>query len=183
MGIAAAAAAARRGHRVTLVLGPTREPPPPGVRVVRVTSALEMAAAVRRAHRTCDALIMTAAVADWRPARRLRGKPPKSARRVRLDLVPTPDILGGLARRKGRRIHVGFALQTGGGLRAARAKLRAKNLDAIVLDHPAAMGRDRATVTWIGHDGRTQTWRDIPKRRFGTILCRSLERLRRENPV
>jgi phosphopantothenoylcysteine decarboxylase/phosphopantothenate--cysteine ligase len=175
MGIAIAGAAARRGHQVTLVLGPSREAPPPGVRTIRVVSARQMQAAVHRAFPHADAVVMAAAVSDYRPARRARGKRPKIAGPLRLDLVPTPDILAGLGRRKGRRTLVGFALQTGDGLRAAIEKLRKKNLDWCVMDGPESMGTGRATVTLIDRAGRSTTWRDIPKRRFGTILCRRIE--------
>jgi phosphopantothenoylcysteine decarboxylase/phosphopantothenate--cysteine ligase len=175
MGIAIAAAAARRGHRVTLVLGPTAVRPPRGVRVVRVVSAREMQAAVRRAFPGARAVVMAAAVADYRPATRIRGKQPRGPGGVRLPLVPNPDILAGLGRRKGRRLLVGFALQAGSGLREARAKMTRKNLDWCVLDHPEAIGTDRATVTLLDRSGARRTWVGLPKRRLGTILCRLLE--------
>jgi phosphopantothenoylcysteine decarboxylase/phosphopantothenate--cysteine ligase len=175
MGIAIAEAAARRGHRATLVLGPASVSPPSRVRVVRVVSALQMQAAVRRAFPAADAVVMAAAVADYRPAARIRGKMRRTGRRLRLDLVPNPDILAGLGRRKGGRILVGFALQPGPGLREAREKMRRKNLDWCVLDHPGAIGRDRATTTLIDRAGRVRTWRLLPKRRFAVLLCRALE--------
>jgi phosphopantothenoylcysteine decarboxylase/phosphopantothenate--cysteine ligase len=175
MGIAVAEAAARRGHRVTLVLGPVSEVPPRAVRLVRVVSARQMQAAVLRAFPAADAVVMAAAVADYRPAARIRGKMRRSARRLRLDLVPNPDILAGLGRRKGGRILVGFALQSGPGLREAADKMLLKNLDWCVLDHPDAIGRDAATVTLLGRSVPPRTWRRIPKRRFADLLCRTLE--------
>jgi phosphopantothenoylcysteine decarboxylase/phosphopantothenate--cysteine ligase len=175
MGMAVADAAARRGHRVTLVLGPTALPPPRGVRVVRVVSARQMRAAVGRVFPAADAVVMAAAVADYRPAGRIRGKLRRSPGRTRIDLLPNPDILAGLGRRKGRRILVGYALQAGPGRREALDKLRRKNLDWCVLDHPGAIGADRATVTLIDPAGGARTWRDLPKRRFGGMLCRLLE--------
>src|SRR5262245_45964514 len=124
MGFEIAAAAARRGDRVTLVAGPVSLATPPGVRRVDVVSAREMLAASRRAFRSADALFMCAAVADWRPRRKRSGKWRKkneSEDVAKIELVRNPDILASLARRKGRRLVVGFALETGDGEARARA--------------------------------------------------------------
>jgi phosphopantothenoylcysteine decarboxylase/phosphopantothenate--cysteine ligase len=134
-----------------------------------------MASAVRRAFPAADAVVMAAAVADYRPAARARGKIRRAPGRLRLDLLPTPDILAGLGRRKGRRLLVGFALQPGRGRCEAVAKLRRKRLDWCVLNHPEAIGGDRADVTLIDRDGRARTWSRLPKRRLGIMLCRLLE--------
>lgn len=155
MGIEVARAAAEAGHEVVLVLGPTHLAPPdlPAVRTVRVVSALEMLAACEEAWPACDALVATAAVADHRPARPSEGKPEKSAGPLALDLVPTPDVLATLAASKGARRCVGFALQVEDGERRAREKLVRKDLDAIVLDAPDAMGAERSDFTLIPRDG------------------------------
>ena len=99
MGFACAAEARRRGHRVCIVAGPTPVEPPAGA--IRVTSTLEMLRAVERHFGWCDALIMTAAVSDYRPARRVRGKIKKSGATETLRLVRTPDILARLGAKKG----------------------------------------------------------------------------------
>ena len=105
MGFACAAEARRRGHRVTLICGPVPEVP---AHAVRVETTADMLREVRRRFARCDALIMTAAVADFAPVRR-RGKI-KKRRSMTLRLARTPDILATLARRKSRRIFVGFAV-------------------------------------------------------------------------
>jgi phosphopantothenoylcysteine decarboxylase/phosphopantothenate--cysteine ligase len=154
MGIALAEAALRAGCRVRLVLGPTELEPPPGVTTTRVTSAREMLAATRSAARGADIVIFSAAPADWAPARRARGKPPKGSRGLTLRLVPTPDIAAALARTKGKRIHVGFALESGAGeLARALAKLVAKRFDAVVLNSPANLGRGGGLALWITTPG------------------------------
>ncbi|QDV90172.1 Coenzyme A biosynthesis bifunctional protein CoaBC [Phycisphaerae bacterium RAS2] len=79
MGYAIAAAAAKRGHAVTLVSGPVELPAPPNVNLIRVTSALEMLAAARRAFSNADAAIFAAAVSDWRPRKRSTRKLKKEA--------------------------------------------------------------------------------------------------------
>jgi phosphopantothenoylcysteine decarboxylase/phosphopantothenate--cysteine ligase len=166
MGFEIARAAAERGFAVTLVAGPVRLETPPGVDRVDVTSAREMLAAARTAFRGADALFMAAAVADWRPARRLSGKwraKDGGAERARLDLVRNPDIVATLARKKGPRLVVGFALETADGERRARKKLESKGLDYIVLNDDSALNADRATVTILGQDGSSRRLEDRPK--------------------
>ena len=110
MGFAIASAAAAAGHRVTLVLGPVEASPPAGVDVVHVVAALEMQAEAERHFDACDILIAAAAVADYRPAQRLAGKPPKGGS-LHLELVPNPDIVAGLAldlRSRGHRNLLGL---------------------------------------------------------------------------
>jgi phosphopantothenoylcysteine decarboxylase/phosphopantothenate--cysteine ligase len=133
MGYALAEAARAAGHRVILVSGPVALIPPRGVQVHPVISAADMLTALKRELPASDVLIMAAAVADWRP-RRIAPRKQKKAGRTSwtLDLVPTPDLLATLARRKGRRFVVGFAAETGNPLPEARRKLLAKNLDLIV---------------------------------------------------
>ena len=132
MGYALARVAARRGHEVTLISGPVALRPPAKVLFVAVITADEMLAAVKRNLSRCDALIMAAAVADWRP-RRVRAQKIKKATGYRLlCLEPTPDILKQLRSKKGRRVFIGFAAETERMLAGARRKLAEKGLDLIV---------------------------------------------------
>jgi phosphopantothenoylcysteine decarboxylase / phosphopantothenate---cysteine ligase len=156
MGFAIAAEGVRRGHKVTLIAGPVHQDTPKGVRRIDVMSARDMLAAVRTAFGKADALIMAAAVADFRPKRKLAGKWRKKddGREVAsLELVRNPDILQTVARRKGSRLVVGFALETGDGLRRARRKLQAKNADFIVLNDDSALNAARASVTILDSEG------------------------------
>jgi len=185
LGYAIAAAAKAAGHTVTLVSGPTCIDPPRGVRLVRVGTALEMRREVLRAFRGARAVIMCAAVADWRPARAVRGKLRRDRiRRPVLRLVPNPDILAELGRRKGRRLLVGFALEAAFGARGPRTgrsdpavasamkKLRRKNLDWIVLNGPATLDQERATLAALARDGRVVLWKALPKGRIAKALVR-----------
>lgn len=159
MGFAIAAEAARRGCAVTLVAGPVALETPAGVRRIDVESAREMLAVLRREFRRADALFMAAAVADWRPARRLGGKwraKDGGAAGATLALVRNPDVVATLARRKGARSVVAFALETGSGLRRARGKLVRKNADFIVLNDASVLNSELATVTILGQDGTVQ---------------------------
>jgi len=132
MGYALARVAARRGHDVTLVSGPVALRPPARVAFVPVTTAAEMLAAVKRYLSRCDALIMAAAVADWRPRQVSPQKLKKTAMPRVLSLEPTPDILKTLRSKKGRRIFIGFAAETERLLAETRRKLKDKKLDLIV---------------------------------------------------
>lgn len=166
MGFAIAAAAAERGHRVTLITGPVRLPTPPGVERIDVESAREMLAAVSKAFRHADALYMAAAVADWRPRKRLAGKwraKDDGATSTCLELVRNPDVLATVARSKGPRLVVGFALETADGMRRARRKLASKNADFIVLNDDSALNSDRTTVTILAKDGSTTSHRNRTK--------------------
>jgi phosphopantothenoylcysteine decarboxylase / phosphopantothenate---cysteine ligase len=143
MGFAIAAAALARGHQVALVVGPTTLPAPAGAEVVRVESALEMHAACLAAFADADAAFMVAAVADYRPEARVKGKLKKGADRLELTLVKNPDILADLGRMRGRRSLVGFALEAAPpeeALALARGKLEAKGADLVVLNRPASFG-------------------------------------------
>src|SRR5436190_9329799 len=158
MGCALADAARAAGHRTTLVLGPIELAPPTGVTVVPVVSALEMQAAAARAFAACDVLIAAAAVADWRPAARAPGKPPRPAGSRSLELVPNPDIVAGLAAGKGRRVVAGFALESAAaGMPAAiargRQKLASKQLDLVVVNLHDAIASERAQLVLCHRDG------------------------------
>lgn len=132
MGYAVAEAARDRGHDVVLVSGPVAIPAPRGILTERVVSADEMLAAVHRHFETCDALIMAAAVADWRPATLSHQKLKKLRTTAELRLEPTADILASLRLLKGVRVVVGFAAETDDMLAEARRKCVDKGLDLIV---------------------------------------------------
>lgn len=132
MGFAIAQAAAGRGHSVTLIAGPVALPTPTGVTRVDVTSALDMLAAVQEHLPRHDALVMCAAVADWRPKQVSTVKLKKSEMRPVIELEPNPDILRTLRPLKEQRTFVGFAAETGDPLAEAQRKLVSKGLDLIV---------------------------------------------------
>jgi phosphopantothenoylcysteine decarboxylase / phosphopantothenate---cysteine ligase len=179
MGFAIAARAARRGHAVTLVAGPVALPTPAGVRRVDVVSARDMLAATRAAFRRADALYMSAAVADWRPARARAGKwraKDSGARTAVLELVQNPDILATLARGKGDRLVVGFALETGDGIRRARRKLRVKGADFVVLNDASALNSRKVSVVILGGDGSRRRLANRTKERVADELLDLLER-------
>jgi phosphopantothenoylcysteine decarboxylase/phosphopantothenate--cysteine ligase len=132
MGYALATQAVRRGAQVTLVTGPTHLPPPSGIRVIPVQTALEMRDAVLHAAGSATIVIKAAAVADYRPGRLATEKMASKQAGLRLELEPTPDILRELGAQKGGRFLVGFAAETHDLREHAQAKLLAKGADLIV---------------------------------------------------
>ncbi|MBK6541435.1 MAG: bifunctional phosphopantothenoylcysteine decarboxylase/phosphopantothenate--cysteine ligase CoaBC [Flavobacteriales bacterium] len=158
MGFAIAEEAARRGARVQLVTGPVSlRTEVPGIIRTDVTTAAEMAAVCKSLTSSSDVVIMSAAVADFRPADASAGKIKKTDHAPVLTLEATEDILAwiGGQRRKGQVI-VGFALETSDGLAHAQSKLQRKGLDLIVLntleDAGAGFGHDTNRVTFIAPD-------------------------------
>jgi phosphopantothenoylcysteine decarboxylase/phosphopantothenate--cysteine ligase len=136
MGIALAAAAQRRGADVTLILGPSAVPPPVGVTTSHVESAAQLQWALTAAVKRADAVIMTAAVADYRPAKEAKQKLKRGelGQKTEVALVANPDLLAELAKhRRGKKpLLVGFAAETHDVVANARDKLRAKKCDLVV---------------------------------------------------
>lgn len=183
MGYAIAGAAVRRGHEVVLVSGPVSLAPPPGLTMIRVVSAAEMQSAVEKNVFACDALVMAAAVSDWRPARVHVNKMKKRNSPATLDLEPVPDILLGLAAGKGDRIFVGFAAETENLLDEARAKLEKKNLDMIVANDvsraDAGFEVDTNAVTFIPALGEALTLPLLSKDDVAERLVQWIEAFRK----
>lgn len=144
MGYALAQVAARRGAEVVLVSGPTSLPDPEGVRVVRVTTAEEMAKAVEAEVDGMDLFIGAAAVSDYRPAAAAPQKLKKTPADETLALTRTPDILAGLGARfagkAGGPVLVGFAAETEEVISRAREKLKKKGCDLVVANKVGAPG-------------------------------------------
>jgi phosphopantothenoylcysteine decarboxylase/phosphopantothenate--cysteine ligase len=144
MGYAVALVAARRGAEVVLVSGPTALPDPPGVRVVRVVTAEEMARAVEAEAGEMDLFVGAAAVSDYRPAQVAPQKIKKGDQQETLVLSRTPDILAGLGRRfagaAGAPVLVGFAAETEEVIARAREKLKKKVCDLVVANKVGAPG-------------------------------------------
>jgi len=130
MGYALASAAWERGARVILITTPTLLEPLP-VETIEVETALEMKKEVEKRFPSCDALLMSAAVCDWRPAKREEGKI-KEKKGFSIHLVRNPDILKSLSSKKEGKVVVGFSAETEKEIDRAKKKLKEKNLDLIV---------------------------------------------------
>jgi phosphopantothenoylcysteine decarboxylase/phosphopantothenate--cysteine ligase len=165
MGYELAVAARDRGARVVLVAAPTCLPDPAGVETRHVASAAEMRDAVAAAGEGADALVMAAAVADYRPAEAAAHKIKKAGSdELALRLVRTPDVLAEVARLReagrGPRVSVGFAAETQDLLKNARDKLERKRLDLIVANDvtatDAGFSADTNRVTLLAADGTAE---------------------------
>jgi phosphopantothenoylcysteine decarboxylase / phosphopantothenate---cysteine ligase len=132
MGYAIAEAACETGHQVTLVSGPVNLDPPRSVHFISIFTSDEMYDAVHRHAHECDVLVMCAAVADYKLANVSARKIKKRNESLRLDLVPTRDILSSLPKQHPEFLVVGFAAETNDLEKNAREKLREKNCDIIV---------------------------------------------------
>jgi len=146
MGYALAAAALKAGHSVTLISAPTSLVPPTGAKVVSVVSAGDMFKAVKKHFKTCDCLIMAAAVSDYTPVDVAKVKRKKEKKILTLKLKPTEDILAWAGRHKKQHMVVGFALEDRNLKHNAEKKLISKNADLIVANSPAAIGADSSRV-------------------------------------
>jgi phosphopantothenoylcysteine decarboxylase/phosphopantothenate--cysteine ligase len=140
MGYALARAAIRRGAEVALISGPTELEPPAGARLTSVTTAVEMRDAVLEEFSGCTAVIMAAAVSDYRPVDFARKKIKRGKGPIELRLEPNPDILKEISARKNGKMLVGFAAETGELVANAAKKLKDKNLDMIVANDVSEAG-------------------------------------------
>ncbi|HEY6190767.1 MAG TPA: bifunctional phosphopantothenoylcysteine decarboxylase/phosphopantothenate--cysteine ligase CoaBC [Bacteroidota bacterium] len=181
MGFALANAAALRGAEVTLVSGAVSIPAPRNVRLIGVETADQMLGAVTKEFGKSHALIMAAAVSDFKPAQISRGKIKKEklgTDGMTLRLERTPDILGTLSAKKHGAVVVGFALETDNGLRNAKTKLKEKKLDLIVLNNPltdgAGFNSDTNVVTIISKSGKVER---LAKMQKFDVANRILDRL------
>lgn len=184
MGCAVARAGVARGHDVTLILGPIHLSPPRGVRVFHVTTAAEMLDCVKKHLRASDALVMAAAVADWRPKRRAIRKLKKHDVLRTLELERTADILVSVRGEKGKRVFVGFAAETDHVLQEARRKLAEKGLDLIVANDvsqpDAGFDVDTNRVTFLDRGGRRQALAKMSKNKVGLHIVRWIENAMKE---
>ena len=180
MGFAVARAARAAGHEVTLIAGPVALKTPRGVTRIDVVSARDMLNAVRTVIARADVLVMTAAVADWRPAHCASRKLKKTEMSDTLHLVRNPDILKTInslvgSPRRGDRlsarsasrhyqrglIRIGFAAETGAPAAEAARKCREKGLDLVVgndvTEPGSGFGTNTNRVTFVTPDGNVQS--------------------------
>jgi phosphopantothenoylcysteine decarboxylase/phosphopantothenate--cysteine ligase len=166
-GYAIAQAALDAGADVTLISAPTALTPPQGVKMISIKTAQEMHSAIKDEVKQAHAVIMTAAVADFRPAKSSKEKIKKDGKLQDIKLEATVDILKELGEfkrsQKPELILIGFAAESENLLQNAEKKLAQKNLDLIVANDisrkDAGFAVDSNTVTILFNDGKKQ---DLP---------------------
>ncbi len=177
MGYTLARTARAAGHKVTLISGPTALPAPAGVKFVSITSAAQLQKACRKYFPRHDVLIMSAAVCDFTPAH------PKTQKIKRLKtkqflLKQTPDIVAGLAHKKGKRTVIGFCLETQNWLGNAREKVRRKHLDGIVANYYSAahipFGNRKINTAFMDRQGHTLRLKNQSKAQVSKRLLKWL---------
>lgn len=183
MGYAIAAAAAAHGAHVTLVSGPVSLPVPPGVGIVRVTTAKEMLEATEDSFSMADAAILAAAVSDYRPERESDHKLKKDKEPLeQIGLVENEDILAKISKNRGNRVVVGFAAETDDVVEHARKKLATKGCDLIVANDvsraDSTFGSDTDCVTLVGpHD--VEALDVMPKDQVAEVIVSRVARMLR----
>jgi phosphopantothenoylcysteine decarboxylase/phosphopantothenate--cysteine ligase len=182
MGYAIAECAARRGARVVLVSGPVSIAPPPNVEIVRVRTAQEMRSAVLDHLQDATIIIKAAAVADYYLAQVPQQKMKKTATRLSLELDPTPDILAEVGQKKGDRLLVGFAAETGNLLEEARRKMISKKCDMLIANLVNKQGlgfeSDRNEVDMITASGQVVHAGPADKRQIAEDILDQIATLR-----
>ena len=177
MGYAIAEAALVAGHSVTLISGPVGIAAPDGTQLVSITTSDELFSAVDRTIRKCDALVMCAAVSDYKPAVFEARKMAKQKKGFALKLIPTRDILTSLPKENRQFLVVGFAAETHDLKKNAQKKLRAKNCDMIVANDvsklDSGMESDENAVTIFFRDGKSKTISRASKK----IIARELVKI------
>lgn len=182
MGYAIAEAAQARGAQVVLVTGPTALPVPKGVEVVPVATAEEMWKALSARLAWSTAIVMAAAVADFRPRHPASQKIKKQGRTGQtIDLERTTDILTSLSAQRTTQLMVGFAAETSDLIAHAKEKLTAKGLDLIVANditiEGAVFGSDQNTATLIDRQGSVTELPLMPKRALADAILNQAHEL------
>ncbi len=164
MGYALAKRALERGADVCLISGPSSLTPPLGARVESIRSVRQMKNKVEAEFESSDVVLMASAVSDFRPKVRSKEKLKKDKGNMTLELEQTEDIAKSLGKKKGKRILVGFSMETEDEVERTKRKLEDKNWDIAVANNVlvegAGFGTDTNVVTIISTDGSVES---LPK--------------------
>lgn len=182
MGYTVAQVAAEKGHEVTLVSGPTNIEEPPDVNMIRIRTAGQMYETVKRHFYNCDALVMSAAVCDFKPKNPLNTKKYKKNEEIpRLELEKTPDILERLKIVKEDQIMVGFALEVTDLEKRTEEKLNKKKLDLIVgnkvTPSKSPFGEKKLEAVIMDKEENKQDFEDISKVEIAGKIVEKLEEI------
>lgn len=181
LGYSIANEAVRRGHKVILVSGPVAIERTKGIKCILVKTALEMRTALHKAFKSCDCLVMNAAVCDYRPLKFSKKKIKKTRERFNIELIKNPDILKELSLNKKDKLLIGFAVETEHVFKNAFKKLKSKHLDAIVVSKISRFnvpfGGGRVSVDVIDKDGTVQKIVNSTKAKLSEKLLDRIESL------
>jgi len=152
----------------------------PVFELVRFVTVDDLRAALAERFDECDALVMTAAVGDFRPERRVAGKIPRAGGPVMIRLVPTEDILAALtAGKRSGQVVVAFAVEAlppAGAAAKAQAEMREKGADFVVVNGPEAMDAPRSRACVLDREGEVLAWARRPKEDLAREIVRIVEK-------
>ncbi len=181
MGYALAEEALRRGAEVILVSGPTHVFPPSEAKLRQVQTAEEMKKEVLEHFSKADVVIMTAAVSDFQFEESASGKIKKEKLGGSIKIVPTPDVLKELSRKKGQKVLVGFAAETGNVVENALQKLKDKKLDLIVANDVTAeevgFESNFNQVSVVSPDGKSMQTEKMTKVEISQVIMDKIEEI------
>ncbi len=177
MGFALAKAAKSRGAEVTLICGQTTIPSPDGIKTETALTSDEMFKRVKTHFNECDVLLMAAAVSDYKAKVISANKLKKNEETKTLELAETKDILAKVTREKGKRLVVGFSLETEKGIENARTKMKAKNLDLVVVNSSEAIGSEENKVTLLFKNGKKKELPRMSKEKVAEGILDEVGRL------
>ncbi|MCP2519737.1 bifunctional phosphopantothenoylcysteine decarboxylase/phosphopantothenate--cysteine ligase CoaBC [Candidatus Aminicenantes bacterium AC-708-M15] len=184
MGYSLAREALWRGGEVILISGPTFLQPPNKAQVIKVNSALEMREQVIKNYKAADIVIMCAAVADYRPSKTYKTKIKKEDEKINIELIRNPDILEELGRKKGDKLLIGFAAETGNFIENAKKKMKKKNLDLVIVNDVSkeniGFGSDYNQVILIDKKGEIEKTKILSKVEISKIIFDKIEKLLNE---
>ena len=167
-------------HQVILISGPTNLDLPKNVQFIPVKDAFQMRKMVKKMFRHADCLIMAAAVSDFRPVR-YNPQKIKARGKMNLKLIRTPDILKEVSGEKGKKILVGFALESENLLKNARLKLKSKKLDFIVANrltkNEIPFGNNRVSYLIIDKAGNIKRLKNSSKRQLAKVIFDKIDNL------
>ncbi len=182
MGVALAAEARDRGADVVLVAARTSVPLPAGTRIVSAPTAALMHDAMIRESKGAGIVVMAAAVADWRPVNPSKQKQKRAEGPPTIRLEPTDDVLEALAKSARRAFRVGFALETGHAIANGKSKLRAKDLDLLIVNDATEPGAgfdvETNRVVLLSRDGARADVPLLPKREVAARILDRVHELR-----
>ena len=176
MGASLASEALAMGANVTVVSGPANIPLPSGVKVIPVRTAQQMQSELSVQFEDADICIMAAAVSDYRPANISQEKIQRNeAGKLVLELIPNPDILAGLGKRKEGRFLVGFALESTDSPQRALEKMEKKGCDMIILNcADKSLGLDTTQITILGRDGFREDLPEMSKTEASRVILQAI---------
>ncbi|NQU17512.1 MAG: bifunctional phosphopantothenoylcysteine decarboxylase/phosphopantothenate--cysteine ligase CoaBC [Candidatus Saganbacteria bacterium] len=175
MGYALASCAKTRGANVTLISGPGSLKPPSNVKFVQVVTAQEMHEAVNEHRDRAQVIIMTAAIADYRPRITFMQKLQKRSDSLNLELIKTIDVLDELGKSKNGTYLVGFAAESTNLIENGKEKMQKKNLDLIIINDVSAFEEDHSEVIILDRSGKIEP---LPRQEKALIADTILDKIK-----